>query len=180
LTRTPCWGRHVNLGRDGRGHAGVASADVEVRTYGLPATASARPVQWCLCGSVKCRVPDSRHLHEQPDTLIANFARALERHHTGQPFERTSQTCAQFADATRSFLRENVPRSSADFCDSVTAHFRVINPKDLGSGRERGIYQGKAGRQRTAYCSAPLGGFRGNPAVCYRLRHSKVHLGIVG
>ena len=40
-------------------------------------------------------------------------------------------TCAQFADATLSFLRETVPRNWADFCDSVTDNFRVINPKDF-------------------------------------------------
>ena len=40
-------------------------------------------------------------------------------------------TCAQFADATLSFLRETVPRDWADFCDSVTDNFRVISPKDF-------------------------------------------------
>jgi transposase len=40
-------------------------------------------------------------------------------------------TCAQFADATLSFLREKVPRNWADLCDSVTDNFRVINPKDF-------------------------------------------------
>jgi transposase len=40
-------------------------------------------------------------------------------------------TCAQFADATLSFLRETVPRNWADLCDSVTDNFRVINPKDF-------------------------------------------------
>ena len=40
-------------------------------------------------------------------------------------------TCAQFADATLGFLRETVPRNWADFCDSVTDNFRVINPKDF-------------------------------------------------
>ena len=40
-------------------------------------------------------------------------------------------TCAQFADATLSFLREIVPRNWADLCDSVTDNFRVINPKDF-------------------------------------------------
>jgi transposase len=38
-------------------------------------------------------------------------------------------TCAQFADATLSFLREEVPRNWAHFCDSVTDNFRVISPK---------------------------------------------------
>ena len=40
-------------------------------------------------------------------------------------------TCAQFADATLSFLRDKVPRNWADLCDSVTDNFRVINPKDF-------------------------------------------------
>ena len=38
-------------------------------------------------------------------------------------------TCAQFADATLSFLRDKVPQNWADLCDSVTDNFRVINPK---------------------------------------------------
>ena len=40
-------------------------------------------------------------------------------------------TCAQFADATLSFLREKVPGNWADLCNSVTDNFRVINPKDF-------------------------------------------------
>ena len=40
-------------------------------------------------------------------------------------------TCAQFADATLSFLREQVPRNWAHFCDSVTDNFRVISPKNF-------------------------------------------------
>src|SRR5713101_5990136 len=40
-------------------------------------------------------------------------------------------TCAQFADATLSFLREKVPRNWVDLCDSVTDNFRVINPKEF-------------------------------------------------
>ena len=40
-------------------------------------------------------------------------------------------TCAQFADATLSFLRDKVPSNWADLCDSVTDNFRVINPKDF-------------------------------------------------
>jgi hypothetical protein len=35
-------------------------------------------------------------------------------------------TCAQFADATLSFLHEKVPRNWVDLCDSVTDNFRVI------------------------------------------------------
>ena len=40
-------------------------------------------------------------------------------------------TCAQFADATLSFLRGKVPGNWADLCDLVTDNFRVINPKDF-------------------------------------------------
>src|ERR1700730_5985178 len=40
-------------------------------------------------------------------------------------------TCAQFADATLGFLRENVPRNWATMCDSVTDNFRVISPKNF-------------------------------------------------
>ena len=40
-------------------------------------------------------------------------------------------TCAQFADATLSFLREKVPRNWANLCDSVTDNFRIVNPKDF-------------------------------------------------
>ena len=40
-------------------------------------------------------------------------------------------TCAQFADATLGFLREQVPRNWAVLCDQVTDNFRVIKPKDF-------------------------------------------------
>jgi hypothetical protein len=40
-------------------------------------------------------------------------------------------TCAQFADATLGFLREQVPRNWAHFCDSVIDNFRVISPKNF-------------------------------------------------
>ena len=40
-------------------------------------------------------------------------------------------TCAQFADATLSFLREKVPGNWADLCDLVTDNFRINNPKDF-------------------------------------------------
>jgi transposase len=41
------------------------------------------------------------------------------------------ETCAQFADATLGFLREEVPRNWAVLCDQVTDNFRVIKPKDF-------------------------------------------------
>jgi transposase len=40
-------------------------------------------------------------------------------------------TCAEFADVALDFLRGKVPRNWADFRDSVTDNFRVINPKDF-------------------------------------------------
>ena len=51
--------------------------------------------------------------------------------HRNVTHNKTYATCAQFADATLGFLREKVPRNWADFCDSVTDNFRVINPKDF-------------------------------------------------
>jgi transposase len=49
--------------------------------------------------------------------------------HKNITHNKTYATCAQFADATLNFLREKVPRNWADFRDSVTDNFRVINPK---------------------------------------------------
>ena len=40
-------------------------------------------------------------------------------------------TCAQFADATLSFLREKVPGNWADSVIWLTDNFRVIDPKDF-------------------------------------------------
>src|ERR1700675_4105900 len=51
--------------------------------------------------------------------------------HRNVTHNKTYATCAQFADATLGFLRQKVPRNWADFCDSVTDNFRVINPKDF-------------------------------------------------
>ena len=51
--------------------------------------------------------------------------------HRNVTHNKTYATCAQFADAALGFLREKVPRDWADFCDSVTDNFRVINPKDF-------------------------------------------------
>ena len=51
--------------------------------------------------------------------------------HRNVTHNKTYATCAQFADATLGFLREKVPRNWADFRDSVTDNFRVINPKDF-------------------------------------------------
>ena len=50
-------------------------------------------------------------------------------------------TCAQFADAALSFLREKVPGNWADLCVSVTDNFRIINPKDFRVYDVNGVYQ---------------------------------------
>jgi hypothetical protein len=49
----------------------------------------------------------------------------------GRPVCIDARTCARFADATLDFLREQVPRNWAHFCDSVTDNFRVISPKNF-------------------------------------------------
>jgi transposase len=49
--------------------------------------------------------------------------------HRNVTHNKTYATCAQFADAALSFLRDKVPRNWAEFCDSVTDNFRVIDPK---------------------------------------------------
>src|SRR5215813_3761787 len=51
--------------------------------------------------------------------------------HRNVTHNKTYETCAQFADAALNFLCEKVPRNWAEFCDSVTDNFRVINPKDF-------------------------------------------------
>jgi transposase len=51
--------------------------------------------------------------------------------HRNVTHNKTYANCAQFADAALDFLREKVPRNWAEFCDSVTDNFRVINPKDF-------------------------------------------------
>src|SRR5712675_671175 len=40
-------------------------------------------------------------------------------------------TCGEFAETTLDFLRNEVPRRWAEFCDSVTDNFRIISPKDF-------------------------------------------------
>ena len=41
------------------------------------------------------------------------------------------ETCGEFAEATLTFLRDEVPTRWAEFCDSVTDNFRIISPKDF-------------------------------------------------
>src|SRR5271163_2877461 len=40
-------------------------------------------------------------------------------------------TCGELAETTLEFLRDEVPRRWAEFCDSVTDNFRIISPKDF-------------------------------------------------
>jgi transposase len=51
--------------------------------------------------------------------------------HRNVTHNKTYTTCAQFAHAALGFLRDEVPRNWAEFCDAVTDNFRVINPKDF-------------------------------------------------
>lgn len=44
---------------------------------------------------------------------------------------RCYATAREFAAAVLSFLRDTVPKNWADFCDSVSDNFRVINPMDF-------------------------------------------------
>jgi hypothetical protein len=48
-------------------------------------------------------------------------------------------TCAQFVGATLGFLREQVPRNWAHFCDSSPTTSVSSRPRIFGSWRERGI-----------------------------------------
>ena len=41
------------------------------------------------------------------------------------------ETCGEFAEATLTFLRDEVPRRWVEFCDSVTDNFRIISPEDF-------------------------------------------------
>jgi transposase len=51
--------------------------------------------------------------------------------HRNVTHNKTYATCAQFADAAIGFLRDKVPRNWAEFCDSVTDNFRVIDPNEF-------------------------------------------------
>jgi len=44
---------------------------------------------------------------------------------------RSHATYNDFCNAVLHFLREEVPKKWATFCDSVTDNFRVIDPADL-------------------------------------------------
>jgi transposase len=51
--------------------------------------------------------------------------------HKNVTHNRCYETCAEFAEATLDFLRNQVPERWAEFCDSVTDNFRIISPKDF-------------------------------------------------
>jgi len=51
--------------------------------------------------------------------------------HRNVTHNKCYETCADFADATLGFLRDEVPRRWGEFCDSVTDNFRIISPKDF-------------------------------------------------
>ena len=50
-------------------------------------------------------------------------------------------TCGEFAETTLEFLRDEVPRRWAEFCDLVTDNFRIISPKDFRLLGEQGIHR---------------------------------------
>jgi transposase len=51
--------------------------------------------------------------------------------HKNVTHNKTYGTCTEFAGATLTFLRDEVPRRWAEFSDSVTDNFRIISPKDF-------------------------------------------------
>ena len=51
--------------------------------------------------------------------------------HKNITHNKTYGTCKEFAEATLSFLRDNVPRNWAKYRSTVTDNFRVISPKDF-------------------------------------------------
>ena len=51
--------------------------------------------------------------------------------HRNVTHNKTYETGAEFAQATLTFLRAQVPRRWGELCDSVTDNFRIISPKDF-------------------------------------------------
>jgi len=78
-------------------------------------------------------VPAGQHNARQTKGYFQPSHPGLDPARLGEavPSNKCYATCAQFADATLSFLREKVPGNWADLCDSVTDNFRIINPKDF-------------------------------------------------
>ena len=77
------------------------------------------------------QVPDQAAFHPVYCPHLNPIERLWGLMHRNVTHNKCYATCAQFADATLGFLRETVPRNWADFCNSVTDNFRVINPKDF-------------------------------------------------
>jgi transposase len=51
--------------------------------------------------------------------------------HRNVTHNKCYETCAEFAEATLDFLRDQVPKRWAELSDSVTDNFRIISPKDF-------------------------------------------------
>jgi hypothetical protein len=51
--------------------------------------------------------------------------------HKNVTHNKCRETCGEFAEATLTFLRHEVPTKWGEFCDSVTYNFRIISPKDF-------------------------------------------------
>ena len=51
--------------------------------------------------------------------------------HKNVTHNKCYETCAEFAEATLDFLRDQVPKRWAELSDSVTDNFRIISPKDF-------------------------------------------------
>ena len=83
--------------------------------------------QWLECGDCRIKLhfvpPYCPHLNP-----IERLWGVMHKHVT---HNKAYATCAQFADATLGFLRENIPRNWAAFRDSVTDNFRIIKPGDF-------------------------------------------------
>ena len=60
--------------------------------------------------------------------------------HRSVTHDKCYATCAQFADATLSFLREKVPGNWADLCDLVTDKLPRHQPKGFSGHDVNGVY----------------------------------------
>ena len=77
------------------------------------------------------RLPHKDAFHSELLPHLNPIERLWGLMHRNVTHNKCYATCAQFADATLGFLREQVPRNWAHFCDSVTDNFRVISPKNF-------------------------------------------------
>ena len=51
--------------------------------------------------------------------------------HKNVTHNKCYETCADFAETTLDFLRDQVPKRWTEFCDFVTDNFRIISPGDF-------------------------------------------------